>query len=36
MLENGMAMSLFKKKKWKEGDKSVYSLGLLLIIMIFQ
>ena len=29
-------MSLFKKKKWKEGDKSDYSLGLLLIIIIFQ
>ena len=29
-------MSLFKKKKGKEGDKYDYSLGLLLIIMIFQ
>ena len=29
-------MSLFKMKKWKEGDKSDYSLGLLLIMMIFQ
>ena len=31
-----MAMSLIRKKKYKESFKSYRSLGLLLMIVIFQ